>query len=71
MSKGRSNLWSECGLPNDRKKDDRDKGAGARRRDDMKYMLAVVSAGSKDLIPKHMQATVNPEQDAILAVDIA
>ena len=57
-------------MPNDRK-NDRDKEADARRRDDMKYMLAVVSAGSKELIPKHMQATLNPEQDAILAVDIA
>ena len=37
----------------------------------MKYMLAVVSAGSKDLIPKQMQATLNPEQDAIVAVHIA
>ena len=53
------------------KKYDRDKEADARRRDDMKYMLAVVSAGSKDLIPKHMQATLNPEQDAIVAVHIA
>ena len=53
------------------KKYDRDKEADARRRDDMKYMLAVVSAGNKELIPKHMQATLNPEQDAILAVHIA
>ena len=37
----------------------------------MKYAIAAVSAGSKDLIPKHMQATLNPEQDAILAVHLA
>ena len=38
-----------------------------RRRGDMKYMLAAVSAGSKDSIPKHMQATLNPQQEAIVA----
>ena len=53
------------------KKDDRDKEADARRRDDMKYMLAAVSGGSRDAIPKHMQATLNPEQDAIVAVHVA
>ena len=52
-------------------KNDRDKEAAARIRDDMKYMLAAVSAGSKDAIPKHMKTTRNPEQDAIVAVQVA
>ena len=53
------------------KKEDRDKEADARRCGDMKYMLAAVSAGSKDSIPKHMQATLNPQQEVIVAVHIA
>ena len=50
---------------------DRGKEAVAHRCGDMKYMLAAVSASSKDSIPKHMQAALNPVQNAIVYVHIA
>ena len=58
-------------MPNARNNNGRDKEADARRCDDMKYLLAAVSASSKDSIPKHMQAALNPVQNAIVSVHIA